>query len=165
MNAFARTLIIGNGGSGKTWLAKQLGKRLSLPVHHLDDIRWEPGRSGVSRDKKLVLRDVDAIAATSSWLVEGVYGWLAQAVVGRVTTLVWIDLPVLECIENIEARDRQHGETIEDFQALLAWVGEYYTRQSSNAYAAHQQLFLQFGGSKFRLGSRDAVSRLAHCQT
>jgi adenylate kinase family enzyme len=164
MNAFERTLIIGNGGSGKTWLANQLGNRLVLPVHHLDEIHWEPGQSGVARDKTLVMQDVCAVAATTSWLIEGVYGWLAQAVIGRATTLIWIDLPVLECIENIEVRGRQNGESLEDFQALLAWVGEYHTRQSSSAYAAHQQLYLQHDGAKFRLDSRDAVSSLASGQ-
>jgi adenylate kinase family enzyme len=38
-----RIIIIGNSGSGKTWLARQLAEDAPCPVIHLDDIFWEPG--------------------------------------------------------------------------------------------------------------------------
>ena len=38
-----RALIIGGVGSGKTALAIRLGEKLSLPVHHLDRLYWQPG--------------------------------------------------------------------------------------------------------------------------
>src|SRR3989338_761313 len=104
METFERTLIIGNGGSGKTWLARKLGERMSLPVFHLDDIHWEPGRSGVAREKARALEDVGRVAAAPSWIIEGVYGWMAQAAIDRARTLIWIDLPVQECIENVTNR-------------------------------------------------------------
>jgi adenylate kinase family enzyme len=38
-----RIMIVGQPGSGKSWLAGQIGKRLGLPVHHMDHIHWQPG--------------------------------------------------------------------------------------------------------------------------
>ena len=34
---------MGNGGSGKSWLAYELARRHEFPVVHLDDLQWMPG--------------------------------------------------------------------------------------------------------------------------
>lgn len=38
-----RTVIIGNSGSGKTFLARALAAGSGIPVIHLDEIFWQPG--------------------------------------------------------------------------------------------------------------------------
>ena len=43
MANFQRTLICGNGGTGKTWMARELDAILDHPIIHLDDVRWMPG--------------------------------------------------------------------------------------------------------------------------
>lgn len=51
-------LIFGNGGTGKTWLARKLGAAMGRPIVHLDDLRWLPGQFGIARDKHLVFNEV-----------------------------------------------------------------------------------------------------------
>ncbi|MBY3389177.1 AAA domain-containing protein [Rhizobium laguerreae] len=47
-----RIFMMGNGGSGKTWLARQLAERLHHPAFHLDDFHWMPNlRADTSRDQ------------------------------------------------------------------------------------------------------------------
>ncbi|WP_136685793.1 hypothetical protein [Falsirhodobacter xinxiangensis] len=93
MTYHERLLIIGNSGSGKTWLSKEIGRRGRLPTLHLDDIRWQPGRYGVPRENAAAMRDVARAAEADQWVMEGVYGWLVQNALPRVTRLVWLDLP------------------------------------------------------------------------
>ncbi len=50
-----RILIFGNGGTGKTSLARQVGAIIARPVMHLDDLRSVPGQYGIARDNQLVL--------------------------------------------------------------------------------------------------------------
>jgi adenylate kinase family enzyme len=114
-----RTLIIGNGGSGKTRLARELGDLWGLCAVHLDDLRWEPGQYGQARDNQLVVNEVLRAAEADAWLMEGVYGWLAKAVIGRATQLIWIDVPEDECLANVRARGIQGGGSQADFEALL----------------------------------------------
>ena len=46
-----RILIVGCCGAGKTTLAGELGKRLGLPVCHLDRIWWRPGWTEKPREE------------------------------------------------------------------------------------------------------------------
>ena len=38
-----RITVIGNGGGGKSTLARALGERLDIPVHEVDAVQWRPG--------------------------------------------------------------------------------------------------------------------------
>ncbi len=71
-----KIVIIGNSGSGKTWLAERLGNILSAPVVHLDDLFWEPG----GFDKKRNIEHIELLIQQSkneaAWIAEGVFGEL-----------------------------------------------------------------------------------------
>ncbi len=157
-----RILIFGNGGTGKTWLAREIGAIIGCSVVHLDDLRWHPGQYGFARDNQLVFNEVVDLGRAETWLMEGVYGWLASAVLDRVTALVWIDLPEEECIANVRARGIQGGGSEESFQELIEWVGEYRQRgNSSTSYSGHAKLFEAHGGSKVILRNRAEMNAYA----
>ncbi|RWG57986.1 MAG: AAA family ATPase [Mesorhizobium sp.] len=150
---------MGNGGCGKTWLARRLGTTLGLPVVHLDDMHWEPGHNGIARDRALRDADVQAAAQADTWIMEGVYGQLVNTVLSRVTSLIWIDLPEEECMANIRQRGMQGEESEQQFQDLLNWVAEYRTRTKNwNSFEAHSKLFVGYSGSKSILTSREEIS-------
>ena len=39
----SRILIIGNSGSGKTYLGNKIAKSLAVPILNLDEVFWAPG--------------------------------------------------------------------------------------------------------------------------
>lgn len=159
MEHFQRILIFGNGGTGKTWLAGEISRILDRLAIHLDDLRWSPGQYGVARDNQLVFNEVVEAGKADRWLMEGVYGWLANAVLARATSLIWIDLPEEECVANITARGIQGGGSEENFRELVEWVREYREREnSSTSYASHKKLFDAFMGNRVLLKSRSEVS-------
>jgi adenylate kinase family enzyme len=70
-----RIHIIGSTGSGKSYIANLLSRRLNLPVFDLDDLFWDRAAAtygvrtaGGVRDRKLA-----QIAASDAWIIEGVY--------------------------------------------------------------------------------------------
>ncbi len=130
---------MGNGGSGKTWLARKLGDVLGHQVIHLDDLHWEPGNYGIARDRALRDKDVQRAAEADRWIMEGVYGQLVHMAMGRATTLIWLDLPEDECMANIRRRGIQGNGSQTRFQDLLQWVAEYRIRKNNwNSFDAHK---------------------------
>ena len=64
-----RVIVIGNGGGGKTTLAREVAKATGLPCHEVDQIQFLPGweRADTSR----VAERIDAIVATERWIIDG----------------------------------------------------------------------------------------------
>ena len=62
------------------------------------------------------------LAATRRWVIEGVYGWLAEVAVPRATALMWLDVSWDVCREGLLARGLHCGGTEADFAELLRWA-------------------------------------------
>ena len=91
-----RIIVVGCQGSGKTSLALKLGRKLGLPVVHLDVLYW---RSGWKASDKASFRArvADAIAS-ENWVVDGSFSGLAfDLTLARADTLVIIDRPRWLC--------------------------------------------------------------------
>lgn len=69
-----RSLIFGNSGSGKSWLAEQMARIQGIRTIDLDSIHWESGGFNMARDKALAVRLVQEAAQAGAWVIEGVYG-------------------------------------------------------------------------------------------
>jgi adenylate kinase family enzyme len=152
-----RILIIGNSGSGKTTLAEQLGARLALPIIELDRLHWQNDGAGPKRDEAATIALAQEAAAAPRWVMDGVYGWLAEAIIARATALVWLDLPWEECRAGLLARGPRRGATAQDEAALYAWAQAYWTRTTPSSFAGHARIFATYAGAKQRLTGRAAI--------
>jgi adenylate kinase family enzyme len=158
----SRTVILGNGGSGKSWLAERLAEVLAARAVDLDIIHWLPGGFNARRDPDEARAAVRALAGEDRWVIEGVYGWLAREALPRATALVLLDIPDDACVENVRGRGLRRGGDETAHLALIAWVREYRTRQNANGFKAHMDLFDAFPGPRARLRSRgDLAAQVA----
>lgn len=65
-----RIVILGNAGSGKSSLARQLGEQLALPVVHLDTLFWGPNwTKPVASEFRARVRVSEAVSG-SHWICE-----------------------------------------------------------------------------------------------
>jgi adenylate kinase family enzyme len=151
-----RTVIIGNSGSGKTTLAKILAGHFGIPALDLDRVHWQ-GAVGTKRDEEEARQMTRDEAAKQYWVIEGVYGWLAEAALPRATALIWLDLPWETCRAGLLARGPWTGVDGARFAEFLAWAEAYATRQTSTSLAGHARIFNAFAGEKMRLDGRSAV--------
>jgi hypothetical protein len=149
-----RTIILGNSGSGKSWLAARLAARLGVPALDLDTIHWIGPGYGTAREPDEARAMVTAAAEAAHWVIEGVYGWLADAALPRATCLVWLRPPVAECLDNLRHRGQQPGGDQAGFAALLDWAGAYDRRGTSSSQAGHAERFDHFPARKVTLRSR-----------
>jgi adenylate kinase family enzyme len=87
-----RIAVIGNGGGGKSTLARALGKSLDIPVHEVDEVQWLPGWRRAPLDE--VVPILEGWAADDAWIIDGFGPWpVIDRRMGRADTIVYLDLP------------------------------------------------------------------------
>jgi adenylate kinase family enzyme len=90
-----RVLIVGPTGSGKTTLAKALSRVSGLPHIELDLLRYKRDWQELPVDDFRI--QVEAVAATDSWIIDGNYAVVRELTWNRADLVVWLDysLPVI----------------------------------------------------------------------
>src|SRR2546430_11892323 len=104
-----RIAVIGNGGGGKSTLARALGKHLGIPVHEVDEVQWLPGWRRAPLDE--VAPILEGWAANDSWIIDGFGPWPGiDRRMGRAGTIVSVDPPLRTHLGL--ARQRQGGSRL-----------------------------------------------------
>lgn len=111
MTEMKRILIIGNSGSGKSWLGRTLSQKMSIPLFQMDHIRWDQSGYEIRRSSSDINKDLDSIKKQNQWILEGIFGKMAEVCLPFSTLLIWLDLPWEECKKNLLSR----GPQFEDY--------------------------------------------------
>src|ERR1700745_1791021 len=100
------------------------------------------------------------VSTQPHWIIEGVYGWLAEVALPKATALIWLDFPWSLCRAGLIARGLRRGATSRDAAELRKWAEAYCTRQTPSSFAGHSKIFSKFSGTKLRLESREQTAEL-----
>ena len=93
MAIVARIAIIGNGGGGKTTLARILAARHGLSLTHVDSIQFLPGM--VYRGDLETSQILKRLAAEERWLIDGFGSWeVIEKRFRRADLVVFVDFPL-----------------------------------------------------------------------
>lgn len=158
-----KIVIIGNSGSGKTWLAKKLSSIYSAPIIHFDEIFWEPGGFDKKRDSNEILSLINESKKMPYWVAEGVFGEIAERYIENTDIFIWLDIPLEICIKRLVIRgseSKKHmnrEESEQGLKDLIEWASNYHERKNLNSYSGHMKLFIEFSKKKFRLCSESDV--------
>jgi len=91
-----RVVVLGNGGSGKSQLSRELSRLTGLPVVHLDPLFWRPGWQAGPRDE--FRRDLAAGVARDRWIIDGNFVNAGDTRFERADTAIFLDLSRRICI-------------------------------------------------------------------
>jgi len=102
-----RVAIVGCGGSGKSYVARELSRLLDLPITHMDavyfDDQWNP----------LPMERFEAVqrefVAAPRWVIDGNYNSTVQVRLQAADSVVFMDLPTRVCLWGILSRQLRHG--------------------------------------------------------
>lgn len=97
-----RIIVIGCPGAGKSTFARNLQKRVELPLTHLDMLFWNKDKTTVSReefDKRL-----ESVLKTEKWIIDGNYSRTLDIRLKACDTVFFLDLPTEACLEGVRQR-------------------------------------------------------------
>ena len=101
-----KVLIFGNSGAGKSTLARELHSASGLAHMDLDPLAWldtkPPQRAPIAESRAVIERFMQD---NESWVIEGCYTDLLEVAVPAANEMIYLNLPIHQCIEN--ARNRE----------------------------------------------------------
>ncbi len=86
-----RVLVVGCSGAGKTCFSECLAVRTGLPLVHLDRHFWRAGWA--QPEKEIWHRQVSALIADETWIMDGNYGGCLDLRLARADTVFFLDMP------------------------------------------------------------------------
>ena len=126
---YKRIIVIGPGGSGKSYFSKKLASITNLPLYHLDNIFWKEDRTHISReefDKKLI-----EILEKDSWIIDGDYSRTYEIRMKYADTIYFLDFPLEVALQGVESRIGKERDDIpwkEDIfdPDFKEWIIDWY---------------------------------------
>ncbi|MFD8954978.1 AAA family ATPase [Streptomyces xanthophaeus] len=149
-----RVLVVGISGAGKSTAARALERRLGLPFHELDALRFSGPGWAVDPD---FVRETARLAGTERWVFDSLgYPEVRDLLWERADTVVWLDHPrhvvmrrvLLRSLRRSLLRERLFGGNREawrewlraDHPAWWAWA-QYGPRREEIARRARDPRF------------------------
>ncbi len=141
-----RISIVGISGSGKSTLANNLGKKLNLPVFHLDKYFWNVGWKKRYATKEEFTAVVDGFAKQDKWIIDGNYrSSNIDFRFERADAIIFIDFPKWRCLWRAFARifnrkqpfDKPEGVKQKIDWALVKWIINYKTEEMRERVMKH----------------------------
>ena len=150
-----RILILGPPGSGKSTVARVVGKITELPVIHLDQHYWQPG--WVEIDHTQWRQKITELIASPTWIIDGNYSGTLDKRLALADTLILLDVPRWKCLLRILWRSlwwlgRTRNDMTPGCVERLNWdFLEYAWHFHSREWPIIFEIFQSFKGHKFRV--------------
>ncbi len=106
--------VLGYAGSGKTYLSDYIAKKKSIPVLHLDDIKWDKEWKLI--DDSVVLPKVADFMTNEDWVIDGYYTYLMiDERQQKADKIVLLQLPRATCfLRAVERTTRRRKDGYEN---------------------------------------------------
>ncbi|MDB4992562.1 MAG: ATPase [Parcubacteria group bacterium] len=143
-----RISVVGISGAGKSTLSNKLGKKLNLPVFHLDKYFWDVGWKKRYEIKEEFTAVVNGFANQDKWIIDGNYtSSNLDLRFEKADTIIFLDLPKYRCLWRVFIRvfdrkqpfDKTEGVKQKADWALVQWILTYKTDEIRTRVAKHKK--------------------------
>ena len=163
---YKRIIILGSGGSGKTYLSQFISKKLGLPVIHLDKEYWLP--NWTRPDEKDWQAKVSELVKAESWIMDGNYIDSLDIRLKEADLVIMLDIKQSICVASvvfrsfkghfIKRKDLNEGckdSFDKNYREFLNWVKAFKTSYFSKLV----NLCVQYPNIDFKLFTTRKAAR------
>ena len=102
-----RVVVVGCCGSGKSYVAREIGRLTGAPVTHLDAIYYDDEWNTAPMDD---FADAQReLVAAPRWVIDGNYNSTLEIRLRACDTVVFVDVPTRSCLWGMVSRQLRHG--------------------------------------------------------
>lgn len=139
--------LIGLPGSGKSTFASKLGRKLDIPVHHLDRHMFEP--DGKKKDKQEFIEIQKAMLNEEAWVVEGCSFSTFEMRFAKADVLIYFRLSRLTCFLRLLKRLFNYNKNFGGLRAITWEILKYTWNFDKDKGAKIEELRQKYPQTKF----------------
>ena len=151
-----KMILLGNAGSGKSTLARKIMSKQAAARLFLDEVAFQDGAE--RRPLSDSIADVRRFMADNeSWIIEGCYAEIIEAILGNCEELIFLNPGVDVCIAHCRARPWEpekfssKEEQDDNLENLIEWVAAYESRADEYGLSQHREIYDAFPRKKREL--------------
>ena len=133
---YSRIVIVGNVGSGKSYMAKKIAALTGLPLIHLDKEYWQPQWGALPKEEWR--QKQEALTAGARWIMDGQYGSTMELRFQAADLVVFLDIHWLVCLISAAKRAGQKRSDLPEYLEEQRWFSREFfdfCRESILPYA------------------------------
>jgi adenylate kinase family enzyme len=111
---YNRIILVGSGGSGKSWLAKRLADITGYPMIHLDNEYWQPNWTPVPKEEWIEKQK--GFIRGEKWIIDGNYNSSMELRFEAADLVIFLDINRFVCMWSAF---RRHGKKRSDLPDYL----------------------------------------------
>jgi len=166
IRTYNKIILVGAGGSGKSWLAKRIAALTGYPLYHLDKEFWRPGWVMTPRDEKIARQN--EIISGDKWIIDGNYNSTLETRFAAADLIIYLDISRIVAIMSAAKRSgkkrsdlpdylEEHTAFNKEFIQFAKWIW-YYPKDGRKTI---MDLHEKYPDKAFlRIKSRRAVKRM-----
>lgn len=148
-----KVILLGNAGAGKSTLSQKLTAKQAAARLSLDEVAFQNGaerrplEDSVAEVKRFIEHH-------QSWIIEGCYSDIIEAILEDCEELVFLNPGVDACVAHCRARPWEpekfssSQEQDDNLENLIEWVRSYETRPDEYGLLRHRAIYDAFAGKK-----------------
>ena len=147
-----RILILGNAGSGKTFLGRKLADLLDLELIHLDYYFWQPGWRKPARE--VWIKKITHLISKPKWVMDGNYSSNLELRLDKADTVIFLQESRFKCLWRCFRRYLQHrGRNRPDLQPgcpesldleFIRWIWNYPQKEKPEIFRKIKKTTVDF---------------------
>ena len=145
---YSKIILVGSGGSGKSWLAKHIAEITNYPLYHLDKEFWQPGWVMTPKEEKIT-RQHEMING-ETWIIDGNYNSTMEIRYTAADLIIFLDISRIVCVISAMKRTGRKRSDLPDyleeskiwgkeFIEFVKWIWSYPKTGRKTVMALHKK--------------------------